>query len=344
MGTPLYMSPEQCEGRPIDCRTNIYSFGATCYHMLAGRPPFEGETALEVTWQHVKNAPEPLSKIRPDLPVALCGIIHKMLAKKPAERYQTAKELLRDLNRVRDTLGGSRADDPAITAAPLTSEVKKALADIPTESHRLPLRRAWHIGAVVLSLLAAAAVGGVVAWWTQERRDDVRVVDVELGKTNAPSSNREKVQREIFEKAVAPPKFAPTEAFHACTYLAPMYLKQDRLNDANDLFVRLEPFKEYSDCVLLGRLGRAIVLALQDREKDSAKLFRELFPNGKQGEANRSTLKSVLKSEKWRYWIGRALWFNNKNGVIREDVPRSLDEFALDPNAPPDAGKPTKQK
>src|SRR5438309_5224354 len=48
MGTPLYMSPEQVEGKPLDCRTDIYSFGVTCYHMLAGQPPFTGETAFEV--------------------------------------------------------------------------------------------------------------------------------------------------------------------------------------------------------------------------------------------------------------------------------------------------------
>ena len=68
LGTPLYMSPEQVEGKPLDPRSDIYSFGVTCYHMLAGQPPFRGETAFEVALQHVRAEPEPLGKTRPDLP------------------------------------------------------------------------------------------------------------------------------------------------------------------------------------------------------------------------------------------------------------------------------------
>src|SRR5215207_10138842 len=66
MGTPLYMSPEQVEGKSVDPRTDIYSFGVTCYHMLAGHPPFRGSTAFEVALAHVQKAPEPLSRVRPD--------------------------------------------------------------------------------------------------------------------------------------------------------------------------------------------------------------------------------------------------------------------------------------
>ncbi|HKD35981.1 MAG TPA: serine/threonine-protein kinase, partial [Pirellulales bacterium] len=97
MGTPLYMSPEQVEGRPLDPRSDIYSFGVTCYHVLAGEPPFRGETALSVALQHVKAQPERLENRRADLPPGLCRIVHKMLAKDPNERYPDARELLREL-------------------------------------------------------------------------------------------------------------------------------------------------------------------------------------------------------------------------------------------------------
>ncbi len=60
LGTPLYMSPEQVEGKPLDPRSDIYSFGVTCYHMLSGLPPFGGETALGVAVQHLKSRPQPL--------------------------------------------------------------------------------------------------------------------------------------------------------------------------------------------------------------------------------------------------------------------------------------------
>jgi eukaryotic-like serine/threonine-protein kinase len=97
MGTPLYMSPEQVEGRTLDPRSDLYSFGVTCYHMLAGAPPFTGDTALAVAVQHLKNRARRLEEIRSDLPPGLCRIVHRMLEKDPKDRYATARDLLRDL-------------------------------------------------------------------------------------------------------------------------------------------------------------------------------------------------------------------------------------------------------
>ncbi len=65
LGTPLYMSPEQVEGKPLDTRSDIYSLGVTCYHMLAGQPPFRGETALNVAVQHLKGEAADLGELRP---------------------------------------------------------------------------------------------------------------------------------------------------------------------------------------------------------------------------------------------------------------------------------------
>src|SRR4029453_17338130 len=101
MGTPLYMSPEQVEGQPVDPRSDLYSFGVTCYHMLAGRPPFDGDTALAVALQHLKNPPNRLEGLRKDLPEGLCRVVHKLLAKKPDDRYQRAIDLLKDLKNLK---------------------------------------------------------------------------------------------------------------------------------------------------------------------------------------------------------------------------------------------------
>ena len=100
LGTPLYMSPEQVEGKPLDHRSDLYSFGVTCYQMLSGSPPFCGETALGVAVQHLKKQPQPLENHRPDLPAALCRLVHKMLAKEPEQRCQSALEVLRELRRL----------------------------------------------------------------------------------------------------------------------------------------------------------------------------------------------------------------------------------------------------
>lgn len=91
------MSPEQVEGHEIDHRNDLYSFGVTCNQMLVGRPPFQGDTALGVAVQHLKNEPRAISEMRPNAPTELCPIIHKLLAKSVNDRYQSAAELLRDL-------------------------------------------------------------------------------------------------------------------------------------------------------------------------------------------------------------------------------------------------------
>ena len=97
MGTPLYMSPEQVEGNTVDLRSDLYSLGVTAYHMLAGRPPFEGDTALSIAIQHLKKEPERLEDVRSDLPSSLCRIIHKLLAKSAQSRYESARDLLQEL-------------------------------------------------------------------------------------------------------------------------------------------------------------------------------------------------------------------------------------------------------
>ena len=97
MGTPLYMSPEQIEGRAIDSRSDIYSLGVTAYHMLAGEPPFQGETPLAVAVQHVNKPAPPLSERAPDTPAALVAVVERMMAKNPADRYADPLELLRAL-------------------------------------------------------------------------------------------------------------------------------------------------------------------------------------------------------------------------------------------------------
>lgn len=97
MGTPLYMSPEQVQGSKVDHRSDLYSLGATFYHLLAGRPPFKGETALAVAYHQVHTPPPSLAELRPDLSASVCRLIQRMLAKKPDERFPSAETLLQEL-------------------------------------------------------------------------------------------------------------------------------------------------------------------------------------------------------------------------------------------------------
>jgi len=97
MGTPWYMSPEQIQGEKLDHRSDQYSFGVTCYHMFAGQPPFPGKNAVTVAVQHLKEEPTPLNTFRGDLPKDLCAVIHRMLQKKRADRFQDPTELETEL-------------------------------------------------------------------------------------------------------------------------------------------------------------------------------------------------------------------------------------------------------
>jgi serine/threonine-protein kinase len=169
MGTPLYMSPEQVEGKPLDCRSDIYSFGCTCYHLLAGDPPFAGETALSVAVQHLKKEPRPLESLRADLPPALCRVVAKMMAKDPAARWQSPRELLRELRRIQHEYCPESGQEDAAgwdsaVAAPTAGarlEATRQLAQVMKSGAAVrPPRRLWlwALG------LAAAFAAGAAAW------------------------------------------------------------------------------------------------------------------------------------------------------------------------------------
>jgi eukaryotic-like serine/threonine-protein kinase len=101
MGTSHYMSPEQARGKPVDARSDIWSLGIVMYEMVAGRTPFEGETSTDVIVAITQKEPSPLARFAPDVPPELDWIIMKALRKARDERYQTIKELLTDLKRLK---------------------------------------------------------------------------------------------------------------------------------------------------------------------------------------------------------------------------------------------------
>ncbi len=173
LGTPLYMSPEQVEGKKLDHRSDIYSFGVTCYHVLSGSTPFTGETALNIALQHLKKRAEPLENLRPDLPPALARVVHKMLAKKPVDRYQTARELLKELHRLQvehleddwpEELPGLETAGVEFGDTSLAETTQQLNALMKTTAYRTP---GWRWRALrAAGLVAVFLAGGALAYVT----------------------------------------------------------------------------------------------------------------------------------------------------------------------------------
>jgi serine/threonine-protein kinase len=102
MGTPEYMSPEQCQALEIDARSDLYSLGCVLFEMLTGYPPFTAEAPLAVTLKQVQESPKPVHEVRPDVPRNVSQMLSKLLSKQPRQRYQNAQTLIHVIERIFD--------------------------------------------------------------------------------------------------------------------------------------------------------------------------------------------------------------------------------------------------
>ena len=177
MGTSHYMSPEQARGKPVDVRSDIWSLGVVMYEMVAGRVPFEGETSTDVIVAITQKEAPPLARFAPNVPAELDWIINKALRKEREERYQTIRELLTDLRRLKQKLefevelersvSPDSVSGSAITAAPAAPTVSGPVA--PTaETTTHPASSAEYLvteikrhktGAALIAALVVLAVG-----------------------------------------------------------------------------------------------------------------------------------------------------------------------------------------
>src|SRR4051794_14215806 len=92
IGTVEYMSPEQARGLTLDGRSDLYSLGCVLYHLLTGRVPFPADSKLACLAMRVVGRPDPISGLRPDLPARLVGVVERLMAPRPEDRYPGASE------------------------------------------------------------------------------------------------------------------------------------------------------------------------------------------------------------------------------------------------------------
>jgi len=139
MGTPEYMSPEQCNGEKVDIRADIYSLGATLFEMLIGKPPYDGDSLVAVMTKQLR---EPVPDLRkyPDIPPALAPLIEKMMAKKADDRYQTPAETIQAIEGVLAKLQGEKKETaPPAAAKPKTRTVPKPSVEQKPSAEPAPL-------------------------------------------------------------------------------------------------------------------------------------------------------------------------------------------------------------
>ena len=165
LGTLHYMSPEQLDGKPADARSDVFAFGATLYEMVTGRRAFEGEGQASIISAVIKDQPPAISEVQPLAPTALGRLIETCLAKEPDDRWQTMRDLKRELRWVAQ-------------AGPAETE------EVATIAHAAP-SRLWFAGSVIAAAIVAAAAG-----WTLKPAPELPVPGVQRFIIDAPAGHR----------------------------------------------------------------------------------------------------------------------------------------------------------
>jgi len=153
MGTPAYMSPEQCDGLVLDGRCDIYALGGTFFRLITGRLPFEAETPMTMMYRHKHEPITPPHEIVPTIPPALSRIICRMMEKERDDRYQTMAEVVAAIDQVRAPAGGAIAEGLKTVrlsadvgaAAPVRERAEKLLAENKLTEGAREMRRALEL-------------------------------------------------------------------------------------------------------------------------------------------------------------------------------------------------------
>ena len=352
MGTPLYMSPEQVEGSAIDQRSDIYSLGVTAYHILAGHPPFQGDTALVIAVQHVKDTATPLNELRPDIPLGLCQLIEEMMAKNPSDRVDSATQLIKNLRRIKIDLD---EDWEMIVEKLATSEQYVMESSIGWSQAKLEatrqlqtvmkgnLRPWWRSSATFAALLLLCIVGMAGGWALATQTAPPALLNEQLiAQSDVPkmktaeqqytaaqmaSDRFSKVLQEKYWLAVEqnfPIAEAPVNAKNkrelivrrSKERLAEFYMKDGKWDNALSVF---NEFVQYDE--LLGKEFRDIGYAGQ------AVVFDEMPVEGFEGGEEE-------RAAKIRTAIGNVKTTSSLNSLmkslfekVKKKVDRSLDSF-----------------
>ena len=276
VGTPFYLSPEQIQGKKIDQRSDIYALGATLYELASGEPPFQGDSPLEILYQHINESAESLAKLVPDIDPVLERIISTCIKKDPARRFQKAAEIIAMLEQVQESPAAiSKKTVLTSTVRSRPGKIRKILAamalfiTLAGAAYFLWFKDTGRPSSViikdaVISLKPTAQAkqgpeGGATEKQvlppepgsadplTQKAEDTAasRPEQVRIDK-NAPAQiKRDKTEIKAADPVITPAAIPGTIRFSSFPSMADIYFKDEKIGSTEQVFARNFPAGEY---------------------------------------------------------------------------------------------------
>ncbi|MBL9019786.1 MAG: serine/threonine protein kinase, partial [Myxococcales bacterium] len=201
IGTPYYMSPEQCRGKDVDHRTDIYAFGVLVYLMLTGVYPFDADDYMSILMKQITEEPSAPSTLNADLTPAIDDAVAWMMKKDPADRPPDLRTAMRALEQAASAAGLAStpsqgwdiASSPSLRpyetqpVATATPQATRALRGVATPTGDLPPRRRSKVPLFAIGALAAAAIGVVVVFATRSSGDTPRPAPPPVSEPTPPA-------------------------------------------------------------------------------------------------------------------------------------------------------------
>jgi serine/threonine protein kinase/Tfp pilus assembly protein PilF len=225
VGTVAYMSPEQLKGQPIDTRSDLFSLGVTLYECATGKPPFTGNSKIEISSKVLQVDPRKPTQVNPGIPPMLENIILKAMAKDPNVRYQTAGEMLSELKELRTSLSGATALFPSTTRHPSSTTLAGAAVEA-LRSRRLQ---------IILAVIAVAIVGTFIAlrlWRTPYQPSEAAKRWYDEGVEAMHAGTYLQARKKLIQSIALDDRYAPAHA-----RLAEAYLETNDTENAQSEFI-----------------------------------------------------------------------------------------------------------
>ncbi len=314
LGTPLYMAPEQVEGKQIDQRTDIYSLGVTAYHMIAGHPPYQGDTAVEVAFKHLRGEVELLETIRPDFSKDICELVRKMMSVDPMNRPQSFAEVLNSLVQISKK---EKIDLELLASFPSITAIQNSDIQMfqngTTGIYKAPVNP-WGMISKTRMLLIGVILGTVI----------LGVITGRYYKSNQTSplvmiSNLHEIDEDILDNSYSEQSLKLTVDRYlnsnskskntaggsgVCTDLGLLYLGSHKLKEAEKLYQSCKLHSRYEG---LGNLGLGIVYALKSEAEKSQEYLDKVSPS--------FAINICNTYPEMKFWLKEAFHFNAQNGV-----------------------------